>query len=141
MSASCQSRNEQNATIIKPAPLAPRKFCHRLTPIFTDAENAVCKSVFHLCPSVTRQISHNDRFSFGHNQHFVLNTVNARGFSQTFQRFFEWFVPETETSIMHWHERPCLELLERPHCLFGIHVNFTGKRRIVSANRQERYFD
>src|SRR2546428_9085009 len=42
---------------------------------------------------------------------------------------------------MHGHERFCFELIECAHGFFRIHVHFARKRRIVSANGQERDLD
>ncbi len=42
---------------------------------------------------------------------------------------------------MHGHECFCFELIERAHRFFRIHVHFARKRRIVSANGQERDLD
>src|SRR4029077_16268332 len=130
----CQSKTKQNATTRSPAAIAPQKCCHELTPIFTDAEKALCESVFHLCSSVARQFLEDDRISFGHDENFVFNAVDTRGRAQALERFLERLVAETKRSVMHRHERFRVELVERADRFLRIHVHFARERRIVSAD-------
>jgi len=82
-----------------------------------------------------------DRFSFGHDKHFVLNAVNAGGLAQTLKRFFERFVTQTEATVMHRDERLRFEFVERAHRFFRIHVHFARERRIISTDREKRDLD
>src|SRR5580704_574016 len=85
--------------------------------------------------------SKDDRFSFGHNKDSVFDAVNARRFAQTLERFFERLVAKPKGSVMHRHQRFCVELVERAHRLLGIHMNFARERRVVGTDWQERYLD
>src|ERR1700736_325235 len=98
-----------------------------------------CGSVFHLCASVARKIIflQDDRFALGHDQDLVFNPVNAGGLAQTLERFFERFVAQTKTTVMHWDERLRFEFIECAHRFLRIHVHFARERRIIGADRQE----
>ena len=82
-----------------------------------------------------------DWFSFGHDKNLVFDAVNAGGFAQTLERFFERLVTQTETAVMHRHERFRFELVESAHRFFRIHVHFAREWRIVSADGQKRDLD
>ena len=69
----------------------------------------------NLCSSVARKFLKHDRFSFGHNQHFVFDAVNPRGFAQTLERFFERLVTEAKSAVVHRHESFSPEFRERLH--------------------------
>src|ERR1700720_200395 len=101
-----------------------------------------CGPVFHLCICSEKIISLQPaRFSFGHDENFVFNAVDTGRLAQTLERFFERFVTETETAVMHRHERLCFEFIKCAHRFFRIHVHFARERRIVSADRQQRDLD
>src|SRR5256885_10869982 len=126
---------------MNPAAIAPQKFCHGLTLIFTDAEKTFCKSVFHPCSSVARNFLEDDRFAFGHDEHFVFDSMCARGCVQALEWFFHRLVTKAKGSVMHRHERLRIQLLECDDRLLGIHVHLAIERRFVRANRQERDLD
>ena len=82
-----------------------------------------------------------DRFSFGHDEDFVFDAMNASRFAQTLERFFQRLVTQTKTAVMHRHECLCFELVESAHRFFRIHVHFAREWRIVSADGQKRDLD
>src|SRR5438046_6507607 len=94
----------------------------------------------HYSP-ITFHDSKNNRFSFGHDEHFVFDSVHTRRFAQALEWFFEWLVTQTETAVVHRHKRLGFELVERAHRFFRVHVHFARKRRIVSPDWQERDLD
>src|SRR5207248_8177476 len=71
----------------------------------------------------------------------IFNAMDASGFAQTLERFFEGLVTQTKTAVMHRHQRFRSEFIERAHRFFRIHVDFARKRRIVGADRQKRDLD
>src|SRR5438045_3916403 len=79
-----------------------------------------------------------DRFSFGHDEHFILDPVDAGGLTQTLERLFERLITEPKSSVMHRHERSRFEFVECANRFLRIHVHLAGEWRIVGADRQER---
>ena len=77
-----------------------------------------------------------DRASFSHDQHFVLDAVRTRTREQAHRRFIKRLVSQTERSVMHRHQRFCTQLVKRFDCFFRIHVNFAPRRRVVGADRK-----
>ena len=63
-----------------------------------------------------------------------LGPVNARGGKQAFKRFFDRFVAETKTSIMHWNQSFCAQFNEGPDRFLRVHVNFAASGRVISAD-------
>src|SRR5438477_2982872 len=82
-----------------------------------------------------------DRFSFSHDEQLVFDSMHTRGFAQALEWFFERFVAQAKTSVMHRHECPRLEFIERAHGFFRIHMHFARERRIVGADRQKGDLD
>src|SRR5438270_1647093 len=85
--------------------------------------------------------SQNNRFSFGHDEHFVFDAVLLRGEAQTLERLFDRLVAEPKSSVVHRDKRSCIQFLERDDRLLGVHVHLAIERGFVRPNRQERDLD
>src|ERR1700686_4897979 len=88
-----------------------------------------------------RNALQNNRSALGHEENFLLNSMDASGSEETRRRFVERFVSEEETSVVHRHQFSRAQFKERVDGLFRIHVDFAPGRRVVSADREQRDFD
>jgi len=79
-----------------------------------------------------------DRRAFGHHENLSFDATEPGSGQQARRRFVEWFVSQTETSVMHWHQSLSAQFLERLDCLFGIHVNLAAGGRVVRADGKQR---
>src|SRR5664279_311688 len=85
--------------------------------------------------------SQNNRLTFGHDEHFILNALSPRSCLQTLEWLLHRFKAETEGPVMHRDQSFRAKLGKRSHCLFRIHVDLAAGRCVVSANRQQRDID
>src|SRR5438270_7284205 len=85
--------------------------------------------------------SRNNRFAFGHDEHFVFDAVLLSRGAEPLERFVQRLVTDTKSAIMHRHEHLRVQLLERDHRLLRIHVHLAIERRLIRADRQKRDLD
>src|SRR5439155_16431343 len=111
----------------------------RFTQIFTDAENQIRESVFHLW--LAKYFLQDDRLSLSHHEDFFMDAVSASACEQSLRRFMERLKTQAESPIMHRYQSLGAKFEKGLHRFFRVHVNFPTAGRFVGADGKQGDID